>query len=122
MHRIASKTNAGPIGAKKLAQHSPSSDISAKKLAQQAQKRRIWANLSTLGELSRTFAMTQRRRANIVAHQTRHHGDIETNNTTAHPQQRTTETGITTAPKNRTKNTHFSHAKAMPVSTPHSHT
>ena len=122
VHRIASKTDAGPIGAKKLAQHSPSSDISAKKLAQQAQKRRIWANLSALGELLRTFAMTQRRRANIVAHQTRHHGDIETNNTTAHPQQRTTETGITTAPKNRTKNTHFSHAKAMPVSTPHSHT
>ena len=43
--------------------------------------------------------MTQRRRANFFTHQTRHHGDIETNNTTAHPQQRTAETGITTAPK-----------------------
>jgi len=33
VHRIASKTDAGPIGAKKLTQHSPSSDIPAKKLA-----------------------------------------------------------------------------------------
>ena len=40
----------------------------------------------------------------------RQRGDIETNNTTAHPQQGTAETGITTAPKNRTKNTHFSPA------------
>ena len=30
----ASKTGAGPIGAKKLAQHDPSSGISAKKFAQ----------------------------------------------------------------------------------------
>ena len=40
----------------------------------------------------------------------RQRGGIETNNTTAHPQQGTAETGITTAPKNRTKNTHFSPA------------
>ena len=66
--------------------------------------------------------MTQHRRAIFFAHQTRHHGDIETNNTTAHPQQGPLETDITTAPKNRTKNPHFSHAKAMTVSTPHSHT
>ena len=39
VHRIASKIDAGPIGAKKLAQHSPSTGISANKLAQQAQKR-----------------------------------------------------------------------------------
>ena len=85
VHRIASKTGAGPVSAKKLAQRGPSSDISAKKLAQQAQKHQFRANLSALGELFRTFAMTQSRRANFFAHQSRHHGDIETNNTTAHP-------------------------------------
>ena len=46
----------------------------------------------------------------------RHHGDIETNNTTAHPQQGAIETGITSAPENCTKNTDFSPAKAMAVS------
>jgi len=56
-----------PVDAKKLAQHGPSSGLSAKKLAQQAQKRRIWGVLSTLGELFRAFAMTQRRRANFFA-------------------------------------------------------
>jgi len=35
VHRIASKIDAGPIDAKKLAQHGPSSGSSAKKLAQQ---------------------------------------------------------------------------------------
>ena len=47
---------------------------------------------------------------------TRQRGDIETNDTTAHLQQRTTETGITSAPENCTKNAHFSPAKAMVVS------
>ena len=75
--------------------------------------------MSALGELFRTFAMTRRRRANFFAHEARQHGDIETNNTTAHPRQGTLETGITTAPENCTKNTHFSPAKAMTVSTPH---
>ena len=45
------------------------------------------------------------------------HGDVETNNTTAHPQQGTYETGITSAPEKHTKNTQFSPAKAMAVST-----
>ena len=44
---------AGPIGAKKLAQHSPSTGTSAKKLAQQAEKRRFWGVLSVQGELFR---------------------------------------------------------------------
>ena len=39
--RAASKTGTVPIGAKKLAQHGPSSGSSAKKLAQHAQKRQI---------------------------------------------------------------------------------
>ena len=43
-------------------------------------------------------------------------GDIETTNTTARPQQGTAETGITSAPENCTKNTHFAPAKAMTVS------
>ena len=52
----------------------------------------------------------------------RQRGDVETNNTTARPQQRTGETGITSAPGKCTKNTQFSPAKAMAVSTPHKHT
>ena len=52
----------------------------------------------------------------------RQRGDIETNNTTAHPQQGTAETGITTATEKCTKNARFSHAKAMTVSIPHRHT
>ena len=72
-----------------------------------AQKRRIWGVLSALGELFRAY--------------TTKHGDIETNNTTAHPQQGTTETAITSAPDNCTKNAHFSPAKAITVSVPHRH-
>ena len=52
----------------------------------------------------------------------RQRGDVETNNTTARPQQRTAETGDTSAPGKCTKNNHFSPAEAMAVSTPHRHT
>ena len=52
----------------------------------------------------------------------RQRGDVETNNTTARPQQRTGETGVTSATGRCTKNTHFSPAEAMAVSTPHRHT
>ena len=45
------------ISAKKFAQHGPSCGSSAKKFAQQAQKRRIWANLSARGELYRAFTI-----------------------------------------------------------------
>ena len=58
----------------------------------------------------------QARGATNFAHRTQNHGDDETNNTTAHPQQGTTETAITSAPTNCTKNAHFSPAKAMAVS------
>ena len=52
---------------------------------------------------------------------TRQRGDVETNNITARPQQRTAETGVTSAPGKCTKNNHFSPAKAMAVSPPHRH-
>ena len=48
-------------------------------------------------------------------------GDIETNNTTARPQQGTTETEDTSAPENCTRIAHFSPAKAMAVSIPRRH-
>ena len=86
-----------------------------------AQKRRIWGVLSALGELFRARTHTRPSRATNFAHSTQKHGDIETNNTTAHPQQGTTETAITSAPENCTKNTHFSPAKAITVSIPHRH-
>ena len=49
------------------------------------------------------------------------HGDVETDNTTAHPQQGTAETGITSASKKCTKNAHFAPAKATTVSIPLEH-
>ena len=54
--------------------------------------------------------------ANFFAHKAQQRGDVETNNTTARPQQGSLETGITSAPEKCTKNTHFSPAKAMTVS------
>ena len=60
-------------------------------------------------------------RANFFAHKARQHGDVETTNTTARPQQGTAETDITTAPENCTKKAHFTPAKAMAVSTHHRH-
>ena len=58
-------------------------------------------------------------KATNIAHRTQKHGDVETYDTTVHPQQGTAETGITSAPENCTKNAHFSPAKAMTVSIPH---
>ena len=68
------------------------------------------------GELFRAHAHIRPRRANFFAHKARQHGDTETTNTTAHPQQGNSETDNTTAPKNCTKNAHFSPAKATTVS------
>ena len=75
----------GPIGAKKLAQHRPSSGISAKKFAQHATKRRFWGVVSMQSELFRAHAHIKPRRANFFAHEARQRGDVETNNTTALP-------------------------------------
>ena len=112
----ASKTGAGAVGAKKL--------------APRARKRRFWAILSAQGELFRAHAHIRPRRANFFAHEARQRGDVETNNTSAHPQQGSLETGIasalpqqgtletdiTSAPEKRTKNAHFPPAKAIAVS------
>ena len=73
------------------------------------------------GELFRACTHTRPSRATNIAHSRHKHGDAETNNTTAHPQQGTTETGIASAPNNCTKNAHFSPAKATAVSIPHRH-
>ena len=116
--------------AKMLAQYGPSSSTSAKKLAQHAQKRRNWDVVSALGELFRAHAHIKPRRANFFAHRTQRHGGFETNDTsattdagqretaitTAHPSTATVETNNTSATEKRTKNTHFSPAKATPVS------
>ena len=69
-----------------------------------------WANFFALTPTIRPS------RANYFAHEAQQHSDIETNNTTARPQQGSLETGITSAPKNCTKNAHFTPAKAMTVS------
>ena len=53
VRRVASKTGAGPLGAKILAQHDPSGDSSAKKLAQHAQKT---PNLGQFERTGRTFS------------------------------------------------------------------
>ena len=119
--RAASKTGAGAVGAKILAQRGPSSGVSAKKLAQQAQKQRFSPVSCLQGELYRARTHARSSRATNFAHRTHKHGDVETDDTTAHPQEGTTETGITSAPKNCTKNTHFPPAKAMTVSIPHGH-
>ena len=71
------------------------------------------------GELFRARTHIRPISAKNVAHEARQHSDIETDNTSAHPQQGTVETTITSAPENRTKNAHFSPAKAMAVSIPH---
>ena len=57
-------------------------------------------------------------RATNIAHSTQKQGDIETNNTTAHPQHGAAETDDTSAPEKRTTIAHFSPAKAMAVSIP----
>ena len=110
-----------PASAKKLAQHRPYTGLSAKKFAQQAQKHQIWGVLSAQGELFRAFAITQRRRATNFAHSTQKHGDLETSNTTARPQQGTTETDSTIACLQHPENQHFPRAKATPVSSQRSH-
>ena len=77
--------------------------------------------MSTQGELFYARTHIRPSRATNTAHRTQKHSDIETNNTTARPQQGTTETAITFVPTNCTKNAHFSPAKAIAVSNPHRH-
>ena len=77
---------------------------------------KAWAQCRLARE-NAEFGVFWEHRANFFVHEARQHGDIETNNTTAHPKQGTAETGITSAPEKCTKNTHFAPAKAMTVST-----
>ena len=118
---------------KKFAQHGASSGISAKKLAQQAQNHQFWGVFSALGELFRARTHIKPRGVNFFAHRTHQRGDVETNDTsaatdaghretpitTARLSTATIETGGTSATEKHAKNTHFSPAKAMTVSTPH---
>ena len=90
--------------------------MSAKKLAQRAVKRLFSAIFRSLGELFRAHAHTGPSRAKKFAHRAQKHGDVETNNTSAHPQQGTVETGIASAPEICANNARFSPAKAMAVS------
>ena len=73
------------------------------------------------GELLRARTHIRPSRATNIAHRTQKHSDDETNNTTAHPQHGAAETDDTSAPEKRTKNAHFSPAKAIAVSNPHRH-
>ena len=92
---------------------------SAKPPPQPPEVRRVahktWAQYR-LARKNAEFGVCWEHRANCFAHEARQHGDIETNNTTAHPQQGTAETGTTSAPEKCTKYTHFAPAKAMAVS------
>jgi len=92
---------------------------SAKPPPQPPEVRRVahktWAQCR-LARKNAEFGVCWEHRANFFAHEARQHGDIETNNTTAHPQQGTAETGTTSAPENCTKYTHFAPAKATTVS------
>ena len=95
---------------------------SAKKTRPARPKTAFLPILGLRGELFRAHAHTAGpSSATNIARRTQKHGDIETNNTTAHPQQGTCETRITSAPENCTNNAHFSPAKAMAVSIPHRH-
>ena len=102
--------------AKKFAQHTPFRSSSAKKFAQHTEIEHFSPILGLLGELFRARTHSRASRATNFAHSTQKHGDVETNNTTARPQQGTTETDDTSATQNCTKNAHFAPEKAMAVS------
>ena len=87
------------------------------KLAQHATNRRLWAFLSTQGELFRARTHISPRRVNFFAHRTQPRADCETNDTSAATDAGQHETAVTTATEKCAKNTHFSPAKAMAVST-----
>ena len=105
----------------KLALQTPSRRICGTKLSLLARNGPFWRVLCVLGEFCTAWALVEPSRATNFAHRMHKHGEIETNNTTARPQQGTTETGSTSAPENCSKNAHFSPTKAMAVSIPHRH-
>ena len=87
------------------------------KLAQHAIKRQLWAFLSSQGEHFRTRTHISPRRVNFFAHRTQPRADCETNDTSAATDAGQHETAVTTATEKCAKNTYFSPAKAMAVST-----
>ena len=97
VRRATSKTDAGPIGAKKLAQHRPSTGISVKKFALYATKRRFWAIFRTLGELFRAHAHHQIKQGELFRAQDPARGDFATNDTSAATDAGQHETAGTTA-------------------------
>ena len=107
------------LGATKFARHGSSRGVSAKILAQQAKKLRFSPVLGLQGELLRARTHARPSRAKNFAHRTHKHGDIETNDTTARPQDGAVETDDASAPEKCAKDAHFSLAKAMTVSIPH---
>ena len=111
----------GPTPGTKLALHAPSHRMCGIKLALLAQKGPIWRVLRAHGELCTAVTANKPCRENFFARREQKHGDVETDDASARPQQGTIETGITTAPENCTKNAHFSPTKATVVSNPHRH-
>ena len=107
------------LGATKFARHGSSRGVSAKILAQHAKKLRFSPVLGLQGELLRAHTHARPSRAKNFAHRTHKHGDIETNDTTARPQDGAVETDDASAPEKCTKDAHFSLAKATAVSIPH---
>ena len=107
------------LGATKFARHGSSRGVSAKILAQHAKKPRFSPVLGLQGELFRAHTHARPSRAKNFAHRTHKHGDIETNDTTARPQDGAVETDDASAPEKCTKDAHFSLAKATAVSIPH---
>ena len=107
------------LGATKFARHGSSRGVSAKILAQHAKKLRFSPVLGLQGELFRARTHARPSRAKNFAHRTHKHGDIETNDTTARPQDGAVETDDASAPEKCAKDAHFSLAKAMAVSIPH---
>ena len=91
------------LGATKFARHGSSRGVSAKILAQHAKKLRFSPVLGLQGELFRAHTHARPSRAKNFAHRTHKHGDIETNDTTARPQDGAVETDDASAPEKCTK-------------------
>ena len=121
-HRRETGGNCTTRGSDTPATRRQKAPCSAKPPPQPPEVRRVahktWAQCR-LARKNAEFGVCWEHRANCFAHEARQHGDIETNNTTAHPQQGTAETGTTSAPEKCTKYTHFAPAKATTVSTPY---
>ena len=118
-HRRETGGNCTTRGSDTPATRRQKAPCSAKPPPQPPEVRRVahktWAQYR-LARKNAEFGVCWEHRANCFAHEARQHGDIETNNTTAHPQQGSLETGITSAPEKCTKYTHFAPAKATTVS------